>query len=359
MLKIGSYTKSEVATAIGYQTDKASNLTNKLTKLGYRFSTQGRGSTYRINIIATPQLTLKEFSAKNLGISARFEDRLAHFLKLILTPGDDFNYLDLSYRSLEWHTNSSYMTIEDWMKSLIQCGLLVEKQLISVYYATQREILTENENGDYEYTQIVKYITKEEYDRCIEAYDYTIKSFGDISKNPDVASDEAIYLANSARREALDGWWGMKKKDCYALEVNKAFPHLPQLLLLLEEYKVEDYKRTRNGNHEKDYENWLKRWEEWEVEKYEKKKRLAKEYLKNCEYYSEVEKIEVSKEVIEMAKEIEAEEETYETYAVKAQEKWNTVEVETEEVFSNPRDFLCFINENYYKTGRWIYNGKK
>lgn len=339
MIQIGTYTKEEMAAALNIKCGKASHITDKLRKLNYRFSTSGRGSTYRINIIGLPQATLKEFAEKYLGIAARFEDRLAQFLCLLLTSGKE-EYVNYSYRSLEWVSQSSYNTIEGWMKSLIECGLLIEEPLVNVYYATQKEIVEEYDNGDYDYTQKIKEITKEEYDLAIKAYSDTMKGFGEISKNPDIAYDEAVYLANSARREALNGWWAMRKKDNDRLHINYQWKELPQLLSLLEKNNVVwEYKRLKRGNHEKDWDLMEERFEKWEEEKRKKREKLMEtEIIENL--------ITPNIEV-----EVEVEDRVIKDNTPPAKIRSNR-EIERCKDF---HEYLLQLNELFYKTKKGFY----
>ena len=167
MITIGSYTKEDIASELNIDAKKAVNVTRKLTNLGYRFSTCGKGSTYRICIIAVPGMTVKEFAKEYLGISAH-EGKLAHFLYLLLNKEDAAN---MTAGSLQWLTYSCDETVNHWLKALIDCGLLTNEPLGNTYYATKKEYLDWNEEtGDYSYTMLQKPISPEEYDRAMAAY---------------------------------------------------------------------------------------------------------------------------------------------------------------------------------------------
>lgn len=374
MIQLGEYTKEQMAAELGIKGDKASHLTDKLKKLGYTFETSGKARNYRIYITRLPQMGVKDFAQKYLGISARFEDRLTHFLYLLFATGKENQYANMSASSLEWHTYSNNDTIQNWLDSLIDCGLLQEESLIEVYYATKKERLTEpDQNGDYKYTQLWKEIEWSDYERAINAYNETYKSYGDISKNPDVAADEAVFNANMARKDALEGWWAMRKHINYKIVVNKRWPQLNQLLSLLDQYEYVEYQKERTGNQIKEDEAFLDRWIKWEEEKYEKKIRLLEEARQAEEQKKAYEERERQKRVataMEEAKTLDYfevitsepsafGEDVPVSGSVKQDDFIKQFNNECNEVFSDPRDFLQFINDNYYKTGRWIYYDKR
>lgn len=278
MINIGEYTKEELAQELNYNTDKASNITKRLTSLGYSFTTSGKGRTYRIYITALRQTTLKEFAEKYLGISARFEDRLAHFLQLLFTTGQD-KFANMSASSLEWHTYSNNDTIQKWLDSLIDCGLLQEDVLVDVYYAT-RKLTTEDadDDGNYKYTQEYKEITAKEYEKAISAFSEQYKALmTDIDKNPELAKDEVLFWANVERKAALDGWWARRKPYNYKTVINISWPYYNELLGLLDNFKFENYVKEKTSNAVEELDAWEKRVAEWEKEKAEKRKKLQKE----------------------------------------------------------------------------------
>lgn len=386
MITLGEYTKEQIAAEINYNTDKASHITNRLKQLGYKFETSGRGRTYRIYITAMPQMGIKEFAEKYLGIAARFEDRLAHFLYLLFASGNASQFANMSASSLEWYTYSNNDTIQDWLESLIDCGLLQEEELIEVFYATKKERLTAPDvNGDYQYTQLWKEITWVEYEKAIKAYAERYEKFGDISKNPEVAADEAVYEANAAKKDALGGWWAMRKRYNFKTVINKNWAQYNQLIALLEEYDYQEYRKQRTGNAIKEEAAFLERWEKWQEEKYQKKLKLDKEAMEEelLRKQREEEKrkiraaaaIEEAKtldyfEVINAAPkalgesdiEVEAVElmEEEQNIIDEMSEKLNKIDEEMEGTqFEDFGDFLRFINETYYKTGGWICYDKK
>ena len=115
MITIGRYTKEEIASELNIDAKKAVNITRKLDKLGYHFSTSGKGSTYRITITKIPDITVKEFAKKYLGISEH-EEKLEHFLHLIQKEADAAN---MTEGSLQWLTYSCDETIKHSLKALI------------------------------------------------------------------------------------------------------------------------------------------------------------------------------------------------------------------------------------------------
>lgn len=388
MIQIGEYTKEQMAvelelTATRDGSIRADTITRKLKKLGYRFSTIGKARNYRIYITALPQMGIKQFAEKYLGISARFEERLTHFLYLLFASGNAEQYANMSASSLEWHTYSNNDTIQDWLDSLIDCGLLLEEDLIEVYYATLREAITEPDiNGNYQYTQYWKEIERVDYEKAIEAYNDRYSRFGDISKNPDVAADEAVYLANLARKEALDGWWAMRKRINFKIEINKAWPHYSELISLLENYQFVEYRKERTGNRIKEGEAWEKRLEQWYDEREAKKKRLEEEARKaatNRKVYEEAERkkklaaleaepLDYFEVIMSKPKPLGEEivvgegtgKEPWANPKNEAEMKLKEIREEMDgKVFEGAHDFLKYINDNYYKTGRWIHYDRK
>ena len=274
MLSLGMYTKEQIAEEINYHTNKTSNITKRLTSLGYRYSTSGRGQTYRIYITALPQTTIGSFAQEHLGISARFEDNLSHFLYLLFATGLP-QFANMSPSSLQWYTPSCKNTIQNWIDCLLDCGLLVEEECVPSYYATMKEkTYVNNETGDYKYTQKWKEITKEEYDKAITAYSDTY-TFGvkDIDTNPDLVMDELIYYANRARKDALEGWWANFKKPNSSISINNEWEGYDELLTLLEDYKFYNFTLEKDGNLNDDAEMWEKRFAEWEEEKQKKRQK--------------------------------------------------------------------------------------
>ena len=380
MIQLGEYTKETMALELGIKGDKASHLTDKLKKLGYSFDTYGRGRTYRIYITRLPQMNIKEFAEKYLGIAARFEDRLAHFLYLLFASGETDQFANMSASSLEWYTYSNNDTIQNWLDSLIDCGLLQEEELIEVYYATKKEKLTAPDaNGDYQYTQLWKEITWEDYETAIRAYREEYQKYGDISKNPEVAADEAVYNANMARKDALGGWWAKRKPYNFKVVINKGWTHYSQLLSLLEQYNYQEYSKQKTGNKFKEDAAFLERWEKWEEEKYQKKIKMREEEIemerlrreraeeerkaKAAAALEEAKTLDYFEVINSTPKALGENTSVSEFTRAKTEEKdvinaqWQTVvdNFECDEIFDDFKDFLMFINEDYYKQGKWVY----
>ena len=186
-------------------------------------------------------------------------------------------YANMPARSLEWNTAAGKDTIQEWMYGLIDCGLLQEETLIDVFYATKKVVLeVGDDKGNYEYTQFYKEITREEYEKAVKAYNETYQELTtDIENNPDMVPDEAQCLANQERKAALDGWWANHKIPNYKIVVNKKWEHYAQLISLLEGYEFQDTMKMKTGNLIEEEEAWQKRVERWELEKAEKRKKLA------------------------------------------------------------------------------------
>lgn len=339
MIQLGSYTKEEIAIELNYNTDKASNITKKLTNLGYKYSTNGKGRNYTITIMALPSLTIKKFAEEHLGISARFEDRLIHFLQLLFSTGND-DYANMSASSLEWLTYSNNDTIQNWLYSLIDCGLLVEENWEEVYYATRKVQVSSDEDGNYDYTQEVKFISRFEYEKAIRAYSECVLNYGDISKNPDVVFDEMVFEANLAKKQALDGWWAMRKTANYKITINKEWKYYQQLLSLLEQFEVQEYHMLKQGNFLVDEARWIERMERWEREKEEKRKKLLAKTQNEIKYNEH--------------KKVLVEEEYYRVPPAKIR---SNDEIEVSNGF---QEYLEQLNEKYYltKKGFFEYEGE-
>lgn len=211
MIEIRTYTKEELAEALGVSCKRngdirADKIVDKLRRDKFNFTTSGKGKNYRINITGLPQITLKAFAERYLGITARFEDRLAQFLYRLLDY--EGNYATMTASSLEWFCESNDDTIQAWLNALIKCGLLYEKDYEESFYATMREKGKANpRTGNYQYKQLWKEISVEEYQKAIKAYaDSYTEYMKNIETDANKIEEEGIYLANNARREALDGW---------------------------------------------------------------------------------------------------------------------------------------------------------
>lgn len=313
MITIGSYTKEEIASELNIDAKKAVNITRKLDKLGYHFSTSGKGSTYRITITAVPGMTVKEFAKKYLGISAH-EEKIEHFLHLLLNESDAAN---MTAGSLQWLTYSCDETINHWLKALIDCGLLINEPLGECYYATKKEYLEfDDESGDYTYTMLQKPISPTEYEQAMAAYNAAYKEFfEDIDNNPDMVEDEALYYASKAKKDAIGGWWPMRKNTGIT-SVNTAFPHYNELLELLKGKEFDDYAKVRSGNILKDQKAWEERVAAWEKEKADKRRRLEEAAIK--------------KELAAAAKNSEL------------------VDLSDMPIFTNIFDAFKYIDDNYY-----------
>lgn len=230
-------------------------------------------------------------------------------------------------KSLEWITPSSDDTIQGWIDNLIKCGLLIEDELVSSYYATQRlTVQPLDDDANYTYTQIYKEISREEYTQATKAYSDCLKDFGNISKNPDVAFDEAIFQACLVKKATLDGWWAMKKKS-FKTSINEEWEHLPQLRSLLEKYDFKEYIKEKPGNYLEDEKMWEEREKKWAQEREEKRKKLAEQEIKPVEEAAEVEE--------PRYKELQK-------------------ELEDMPIVDNFRDYLVYIHENIIKTKKEI-----
>lgn len=285
MLAQGIYTKEEIAKEFNISASKAVNITRKLTQLRYEFKTSGKGTTYRIEITKLPGVSIGEFAEQYLGIAARLEDKLAHFLYLLFALDDGFN-AERTATSLEWSTYASRNTIYKWLEALVNCGLLIKKDMEPLYYAASPRIIltTSEETEDYTYTKKFKRITLEEYERAMEA-ERRIQAWADREENYlEYAADELKWEKEKANKDTLDKWWALSKGR---VEINKGWPHYTKLMELLSNYDYKEYEYSRNGNFEKDRIAWEERVASWEAEKAEKR---AKAEAKKAEMEARLQK---------------------------------------------------------------------
>ena len=277
MLENRNYTKEELARLLGIMSVRDGKIrtdiiVRKLNNLNYRFSTSGRGDTYRIHIYGLPQ-TLETFTREKLHIHSNV-DNLSHFLYLIFAL-DEAN-VNIPASSLQWKTHSCNDTLQRWLNILIENELLLVDDQETTYYATRKKTYKEsedNETGDYCYTREVKFISKKEYETAMRAYNYAMEDMRGIDENPELARGEVQYYAAVNKLRELDGWWAMKAKRI--ITINKKNPLYNELIELLTNYVYEEYEKKAKGNYVKEREEQNKREEQWKQEKMEKQARLA------------------------------------------------------------------------------------
>lgn len=284
MLELKEYTKEEVAKEFNIKADKAVNITRKLAQQGYSFQTSGRGQTYRILITAKPQQGLKEFFKEYFDIDIRFEERTAHLLKLILSPfGNDL--LKTTPQTISHFTYINKHLVKEYVDRFIEVGFLKVNEFEETYYATKRDYGEIEDNGDYLFYYEMRLLTQEEYLKAYQAfYEIYDACMADIDNNPEMIPELALIFANSAKRDAIGGWWVCKDEINHPLYINKKWKHLPQLLSLLEQYSYQEYKHPYKGNSERDLLAWQKKWEDIERKLQEKKERMMKLEEENREY---------------------------------------------------------------------------
>ena len=106
----------------------------------------------------------------------------------------------------------------------------------------------------------MRLITLEEYLKAYKAfYDTYDMCMAGIDENPEMIPELALLFSNTAKRDALDGWWVCKDEINHPLYINKKWKHLPQLLSLLEQYSYQEYRHPYKGNAEKDYLVWKRK----------------------------------------------------------------------------------------------------
>lgn len=283
MLELKEYTKEEVAKElkVSIRTDI---ITRKLAQQGYSFQTSGRGQTYRILITAKPQQGLKEFFKEYFDIDIRFEERTAHLLKLILSPfGNDL--LKTTPQTISHFTYINKHLVKEYVDRFIEVGFLKVNEFEETYYATKRDYGEIENNGDYLFYYEMRLLTQEEYLKAYQAfYEIYDACMADIDNNPEMIPELALIFANSAKRDAIGGWWVCKDEINHPLYINKKWKHLPQLLSLLEQYSYQEYKHPYKGNSERDLLAWQKKWEDIERKLQEKKERMMKLEEENREY---------------------------------------------------------------------------
>lgn len=283
MLDLKEYTKEELAKElkVSIRTDI---ITRKLAQQGYSFQTSGRGQTYRILITAKPQQGLKEFFKEYFDIDIRFEERTAHLLKLILSPfGNDL--LKTTPQTISHFTYINKHLVKEYVDRFIEVGFLKVNEFEETYYATKRDYGEIENNGDYLFYYEMRLLTQEEYLKAYQAfYEIYDACMADIDNNPEMIPELALIFANSAKRDAIGGWWVCKDEINHPLYINKKWKHLPQLLSLLEQYSYQEYKHPYKGNSERDLLAWQKKWEDIERKLQEKKERMMKLEEENREY---------------------------------------------------------------------------
>lgn len=281
MLELKTYSKQELGKLLNVSYSRTDIITKKLKKMGYEFKTSGRGDNYSIEITLIPDLSLKEFAKNEFKIDARFPDRLAHFINLLLSPiGSDL--LGMNARTISHFTKLSDELIKDYLEAFISCGLLEKHYCEESYYATKRK---NNEdmapNGDYTYFYLAKIITKDDYQKAYNAFYSSYNSdTKDIDNNPDMVIDLAILNANGAKKEALEGWWACTGL-VEPLTINRLWPQFPTLLELLKNYPYEEYRKNYKSNYRTEE---LAREEKWaKIEAQLEEKRMYLEEKKKME----------------------------------------------------------------------------
>ena len=361
MLELRNYTKEQIREILNIRSTKTSNITDILNRAGYKYITSGRGENYRITITDLPGESIIDFAKKYLGISARSKEQLIHFLYLIAIEHKE--YINLSAGSLECHTPACNDTIQKWIESLLDCGLLIETNNVSYYASLKRKGDDIKENGDYTYTKLHKIITKKEFDDAEFASNQYYQTHRDEIRKGLIASGELKYECFIVKKSLLEGWWPLKRSKYKAFEINKQFPHYNHLLELLSGYDFYEYEKEFHGNiitEAKELEEKMRKWEE---EK-EEKRRLYQLELENSIEFQEL-TLENLKESIDRYDEdhcVYPEEKTifknkiitkvdFEGMII-AQKKIDEAIAAVEiPIFSNIKDSLVFFNENVFKKG--------
>lgn len=302
MLELKEYTKEELGEILDINTEKAINLTRKLTSLGYKFTRNGKGATYRIKIIELPERGLKEFAKEHFNIECRDINKLAHLLNLLLLDNTDLPLLETTASAISHYTYLSKEKIKEYLIEFENSGLIQKDYSRKCAYATKHEIVKQEIDKDaevidltnphYTYHIIVKIITLEEYHNAYNAFYETYNTLTiRIEDNPDMIPEIAIQKANSAKKGAISGWW-----PCASLVipyvVNKEWPHLSELLDILKAYKFEDYHHSYSGNAQRDYEKQIALEEEIKRKLQEKRDRLMNLQSENARLKALLEEME-------------------------------------------------------------------
>ena len=290
MLDLKEYTKEELAKElkVSLRTDI---ITRKLTQQGYSFQTSGRGQTYRILITAQPQKGLKEFFKEYFDIDIRFEERTAHLLNLILSPtGNDL--LKTTPNTISHFTYINKHLVKEYIDRFIEVGFLKINDFEETYYATKREYGEIDDEGNYLFFYEMRLLTQEEYLKAYKAFYeiYDMCMLG-IEDNPEMIPELALMASNSAKKDAINGWWVCEDKVNHPLYINKKWKPLPQLLLLLERYPFQEYRHPYKGNAIKDSIEWEKKCENIERKLKEKRNLMMKLEKENKEQKREIEEL--------------------------------------------------------------------
>lgn len=160
--------------------------------------------------------------------------------------------METTPRAISHYTYASDTTIQKWLYSLLEQGLIGEKYSENSYYATLKDNHIGNpETGDYTYNMLVKMISISDYQNAYNAfYTYYNEQMGWIDENPDMVPELVIMNANIEKKRALDGWWplqgGLKNMD--PLQWNTKNPYYPFLISYLRSIPYEPYQKTYEGN---------------------------------------------------------------------------------------------------------------
>lgn len=277
MLELKEYNKEELEEYFKSSFKKTSNLTDRLKKDGYEFTTSGRGATYRITITAQPQTTLSSFAKQYLKIDARDDKKLAHLLSLLLDSKYEY-LLSTTPSAISNFTYAVKDTCKLWIDSLVSVGFLKPKFCESRYYATyhKQEGYADLATGNYTWFMEVRLIKKEDWDKAYAAFHEVYDAYIDgIDDNPNLIFDMLVHMANQKKKASLDGWWPCTH-SIEPLEVNRDWPHLDELISLLEQYPYEEYRQPHKGNVARDEAAWNKKMEDWKTALEAKREMLKK-----------------------------------------------------------------------------------
>ncbi len=321
MLELKSYDKYEIAAELNIDAKKTCNITRKLTSLGYRFSTSGRGDTYTITILEMPKEGIKEFAQKYLNITTYKIEQLAHYLNLLTLETQpqaatdirlnfyESNIANMPSRCLEWIVPVSHPTINTWINGLIKAGLLIKEECVDTYYATYRDFAVDENSedaADYLWTRRYAVITREEFEKAAKAYnDYYNDYMKDYDTNWKKIDEEGKYLASREKLEAInkkEKWWAILQT--HTISLNKAWPHYDELIELLKNYSFEPYEKWEHGNYDDDEKERIEREERWKRLKEERRVEMLGEEEAKAEIQEEAKVQEEIKKAFKPVKDI-------------------------------------------------------
>lgn len=136
MLNIKTYTKADLVDL--FNTDRLDSIKRTLTRLGYEFTTKGKGDTYRLTITNTPS-PFKMFCIEELGFAASTDfNKLESFLYSYFCD-DEIRDLPLAAMERVFSEIADAIerhTLSKWVKQLKSLDLIHTDTTDPIYYVS-------------------------------------------------------------------------------------------------------------------------------------------------------------------------------------------------------------------------------